>query len=88
MKISKIRKGLVLFTMTAGALAVGCELIVDFDRTLIQEEAPEASIPDVGIPESFVPVAEAGAEDAQAGPADHDAGDAGEEADAADAADQ
>jgi hypothetical protein len=34
MKQRKIRKGIVL-TLVAGALGLGCELIVDFDRNLI-----------------------------------------------------
>jgi len=38
MKISKIQKGLVLLTITAGVFGAGCELIVDFDRTKIQPE--------------------------------------------------
>ncbi len=46
MKISKIQKGLVLLTITAGVFAAGCELIVDFDRTKIQPEVSEASVPD------------------------------------------
>src|SRR5687767_742216 len=47
MKITKIKKALVLVTIAAGALAVGCELIVDFDRTRIPVDVPpEASIGD------------------------------------------
>jgi hypothetical protein len=79
MKISKIQKGLVLLTITAGVFAVGCELIVDFDRTKIPVEISEASIPDVNIPET-IPSLEAGA-DAGADAADADA----EVTDAADA---
>lgn len=80
MKISKIQKGLVLLTVTAGMLAVGCELIVDFDRTKIPVETPEASVPDVLVPETSVPT-EGGAEagpDSEAPEGDGgDAGDAG-----------
>ena len=61
MKISKIQKGLVVLTVIAGMFAVGCELIVDFDRTKIPVEQPEASIPDVNVPETATPT-EAGAE--------------------------
>jgi hypothetical protein len=48
MKISKIQKGLVFVTIASGALAVGCELIVDFDRTKIPVEVTEAAVPDAG----------------------------------------
>lgn len=74
MRISKFQKGLVLLTVTAGMLAVGCELIVDFDRTKIPVETPEASVPDVLVPETSVPT-EAGA-DGEA--PEGDAGDAGD----------
>ncbi len=37
MNANKIRRG-VLFVVFAGALALGCELIVDFDRTKIPGE--------------------------------------------------
>ena len=42
MKVSNIRKG-VLFAIAAGALGLGCELIVDFDRTKIQVEGSDAA---------------------------------------------
>ncbi len=88
MKISTIKKGLVLLTMSAGVFVVGCELIVDFDRTKIVEPSAEASLPDVNIPETFTPVSEAGPADAEAGTTE-DAGDGGTDAaDAADANDQ
>jgi hypothetical protein len=83
MKISKIQKGLVLLTVAAGMFAVGCELIVDFDRTKIPVEVSEASIPDANVPDTAIP-AEGGAE---AGPDAEADADAGEITDAADAAD-
>jgi hypothetical protein len=80
MKISKIQKGLVLLTITAGVFAAGCELIVDFDRTKIPVEVNEASIPDVNVPDTTSPT-EAGSDagDASDGSSsDDDAGDAGD----------
>ena len=44
MKLSKIRKGIVLVAV-AGALGLGCELIVDFDRTLIPVETTDSATP-------------------------------------------
>jgi hypothetical protein len=41
MKRRKIRKGIVL-VVVAGALGLGCELIVDFDRTLIPVEGSDS----------------------------------------------
>jgi hypothetical protein len=38
MKIRKITSALVLVTAVSGAFALGCELIVDFDRTKIPVE--------------------------------------------------
>lgn len=46
MKIRHIKKGLVLLTIASGMFAVGCELIVDFDRTKIPVDVTEASVPD------------------------------------------
>lgn len=43
MKVSKIRKG-VLLVVGAGTLALGCELVVDFDRTKIPVEGNDAAI--------------------------------------------
>ena len=80
MKISKIQKGLVVLTVIAGMFTVGCELIVDFDRTKIPVEISEASIPDVNIPESTTPT-EAGT-DAEPGAPDADAGDPPDSGDA------
>ena len=82
MKISKIQKGLVVLTVIAGMFTVGCELIVDFDRTKIPVEVSEASIPDVNIPETTTtneagPDAEPDAgPDADASEPSDDAGDA------------
>ena len=42
MKVSRIRKG-VVFVIAAGALGLGCELIVDFDRTKIPVEGSDAA---------------------------------------------
>jgi hypothetical protein len=44
MQIRKITKALVLVIASSGAFALGCELIVDFDRTKIPVE--DASVPD------------------------------------------
>ncbi len=41
MKVSKIRKAIVLI-VAASTFALGCELIVDFDRTKIPVETIEA----------------------------------------------
>ena len=84
MKISKIQKGLVLISMSAGMFAVGCELIVDFDRTKIPVEITEASIPDVVTPDGYVPIDASGTETSTA---DADAGSTVDAADAADDAD-
>lgn len=43
MKVSKIRRG-VLFVFVAGTFALGCELIVDFDRTKIPVEGSDSSV--------------------------------------------
>ena len=42
MLVSRIRKVVVL-TIAAGALGLGCELIVDFDRTRIPVEGSDAT---------------------------------------------
>jgi hypothetical protein len=44
MKFSRIRKGLVL-GIAASALGLGCELIVDFDRTKIPVEGSDSAVP-------------------------------------------
>lgn len=43
MKFSRIRKGVVLVVAT-GALGLGCELIVDFDRTKIPVESSDSAV--------------------------------------------
>ena len=43
MKVSKVRKGLML-VIAASALGLGCELIVDFDRTKIPVEGNDGAI--------------------------------------------
>ena len=43
MKFSSIRKGVVLVVAT-GALGLGCELIVDFDRTKIPVEGSDSAV--------------------------------------------
>ncbi len=56
MKISKIRKGLILVTISVGLFAMGCELIVDFDRTKIPVESVDSSLLDA----NTLPTGEAG----------------------------
>ncbi len=87
---SKMKKAFVL-ALVSSSLALGCELIVDFDRTRIPVEgAPEASAdgatpPDTGAPDTG---ADTGATDAATDATDAgtdattDAADAGEDADA------
>ncbi len=80
MKLSKIRKGIVLAAV-AGTLGLGCELIVDFDRTLIPTDVTDSATPntdgsvdapiDTFQPDAFTP----------------DAADASDAHDAADSAD-
>ncbi len=84
MKASSIRKG-VLFVVVASAFGLGCELIVDFDRTKIPVEGNDAAIVadssfDAPIDTS---VAETGT-DAGVDAADTSVQDAGNEADAPD----
>ncbi len=43
MTFSRIRKGVVL-VIAAGALGLGCELIVDFDRTRIPVEGSDSAV--------------------------------------------
>ena len=42
----KLHKALILVTLTCGAMAAGCELIVDFDRTKIPVEAVDSGLLD------------------------------------------
>jgi hypothetical protein len=78
-RTNKITKLFVLIG-SASAMALGCELIVDFDRTKIPVEASDANVTDSAV--SDAPV-DTGTEAAV------DSGDAGADApdDAADAAD-
>jgi hypothetical protein len=85
MKLRKVRKGIVL-VVVAGALALGCELIVDFDRTKIPVEGSDGLAPtgdssfdatlDTFQPDTFVPDADAtidtGTDAADAADADAD----------------
>lgn len=84
MKVSNIRKG-VLFAVVAGALGLGCELIVDFDRTKIPVEGSDAAVAaDSSIDASFdVTQPDTSTADA-ADAADTSVSDAGNEADAPD----
>ncbi len=54
MKVSRIRKG-VVFVVAAGALGLGCELIVDFDRTRIPVEGNDGAVvtPDASVDASI-----------------------------------
>lgn len=97
MKLSTIRKSLFfVFAVSVGAM--GCELIVDFDRTKIPVETVDADIPgtDAGTDTGTDAIAETdGGEDASddggddggdaTTDAETDAGDAGDASDAADA---
>jgi hypothetical protein len=77
-----------LFLIAFGSMfALGCELIVDFDRT--KSPVADAGAVDAAPQDSSVPDAEADAPaDAPSdAPQASDASDAGEDADAADAAD-
>jgi hypothetical protein len=76
MKINTITRALVLLTVATGALAVGCELIVDFDRTKIPVEA----VADATVPDSSVPT-----EASTGNPADGAANDGGPTTDSASA---
>lgn len=84
MKSTKIQKGLLLASIACGVLAVGCELIVDFDRTRIPSELAEASVPDANLAEASVPARDGGdAGDASTdastdAPGSDDAGDGGD----------
>jgi hypothetical protein len=84
MKVSNIRKG-VLFAIVAGALGLGCELIVDFDRTKIPVEGSDAATAaDSSVDSSFdVTQPDTSTADA-ADAADTSVTDAGNEADAPD----
>lgn len=91
---SKIKKALVLVFLSSSA-ALGCELIVDFDRTRIPgEETPDAAagdatVSDTGAPDTGTdgqtPPGDGGTDAADDGATDggSDAADAGDDADAA-----
>jgi hypothetical protein len=83
MKLSSIRKG-VLFVVVAATFGLGCELIVDFDRTKIPVEGNDAAIvTDASLDAPIdTSVAETGTDAADA--ADTSVADAGNEADAPD----
>lgn len=86
MKLSSIRKG-VLFVVVAATFGLGCELIVDFDRTKIPVEGNDAAIvTDASLDAPIdTSVAETGADAADAADAaDTSVLDAGSEADAPD----
>jgi hypothetical protein len=77
MKLSSIRKG-VLFVFVGATFGLGCELIVDFDRTKIPVEGNDAAIVtgdasidapiDTSLPDTSTPpdAAEASVQDAGA----------------------
>ncbi len=80
MKRNTTKKVVVLATL-ASMFVLGCELIVDFDRTRIPVEGGDATTdtgttptPDTGTPETSTPTSDAG-----------DAGDGGSTSDASDA---
>ena len=82
MKLQKTKKALVLVGLFS-TIGLGCELIVDFDRTKIPvEEVPETGGPDA--PEVDTGTGgDTGAPDAtQDAPTTNDAGDAGDASDA------
>jgi hypothetical protein len=83
MKIKKIRFALVLLTLASLASAIGCELVVDFDRQRIPAE-DGGVIPDSAIPDTSIPLIDAGPDARDAGDAETDAGptDASSDADA------
>jgi hypothetical protein len=75
-----------LLLLAGSALVVGCELIVDFDRTKIPIEdagIPETSTNETGAPDATDEVAPEAGSDADAADA-ADSNDAAEEADAPD----
>lgn len=82
MKLRKIRTA-ILLVVGAGVLGLGCELLVDFDRTKIPVDSTDSAVP--AVDSSIDATIDAVAADADAG----DAADAADTAvvDAADAAD-
>jgi hypothetical protein len=55
MKIRRLKRTFVLVTIASATLAIGCELIVDFDRTTIPSDAVDATLTDVAPPEASTP---------------------------------
>lgn len=82
MKAASIRKGL-LFVIAASAFGLGCELIVDFDRSRIPVEGADATTSDGSLD---APVTETGVDAADAADASETEA-AAQDADAADVAD-
>ncbi len=84
MKLRKVRNRL-LFVVASGVLALGCELIVDFDRTKIPADGKDAATSDSSVDASIdtsqpdSATTDSGGDAPSDGPADA--------ADAADAAD-
>ncbi len=52
MKLRKVRNRLLL-VVVSGVLALGCELIVDFDRTKIPPDGTDGATPDSSIDASI-----------------------------------
>lgn len=78
---STLRKGLILVSV-ASSLVLGCELIVDFDRTKIPVEGTDASPADGSVAEG------GGTDSSTDAPSEaSEAGDADASTDASDAAD-
>lgn len=87
---ARLARGLVLVTLVCGMFGVGCELIVDFDRTRIPFEGVEASSGDATLVDTGAPTeagtgtdaADAATTDADAEAPEDDAGDGGDGGDA------
>ncbi len=87
MKRARIRKGLVLISF-ASIFALGCELIVDFDRTKIPVETTETGAPgDATLPEAATDAPVDAPADVDIDAQGQDAGSDVTTSDAADAAD-
>jgi hypothetical protein len=68
MKVSRIRKG-ILFVIAVSGVGLGCELIVDFDRTKIPVEGTDAATPTGDASPDAPTDAPVDSADADAGPA-------------------
>jgi hypothetical protein len=77
MKVKSIRKGVLAVTVLAW-LAVGCELIVDFDRTKIPVEVPETGPVSDSAPEAAEDTGTDALPDEDADAGDGEAGEAGD----------